>query len=318
LVPFILIKVLAPGFYARQDTKTPVRIAVIAMVSNMVLNILLVFPLAHAGLALATALSAGLNAMLLFRGLRGEGVFQAEKGWGSLIVRGVVAALLMGVALFWGAFKPPRDTLRRDLPVALALPALTGALLFDGVLSRWDGAVLLLVFSSWLFVMVREMRRQRSAVEEVIGEPKLGPAVAESLAGVVLLVTAGRLILTAATGIAESHGVEPFIIGATIVAVGTTVPELATTIIARVKGHDEVGLGTILGSNIYNGGLIVGVVAVITPIDVDLTTVAPALILGMVAVALTIPGRSGALDWRRGVILLAVYGVYLAAVLQAG
>jgi putative peptidoglycan lipid II flippase len=102
LVPFILIKVLAPGFYARQDTKTPVRIAVIAMVTNMALNILLVFPLAHAGLALATALSACLNAALLFRELRGEGVYRPEPGWGLLIVRGVVASVLMGAALLWG------------------------------------------------------------------------------------------------------------------------------------------------------------------------------------------------------------------------
>jgi putative peptidoglycan lipid II flippase len=103
LVPFILIKVLAPGFYARHDTKTPVRIAVIAMVTNMALNILLVFPLAHAGLALATSLAACLNAALLFRGLRGEGVYRPERGWSSLIARGLVATLLMGALLFWGA-----------------------------------------------------------------------------------------------------------------------------------------------------------------------------------------------------------------------
>ncbi len=101
LVPFILIKVLAPGFYARQDTRTPVRIAVIAMASNMVLNIALVFPLAHAGLALATAVSAGLNSALLYRGLRREGIFQPEPGWGALILRGAVAAILMGIVLFW-------------------------------------------------------------------------------------------------------------------------------------------------------------------------------------------------------------------------
>lgn len=100
LIPFIMIKVLAPGYYARQNTKTPVRIAIIAMVSNMVLNIILVFPLAHAGLALATTLSACINATLLFRGLRTEQVFQPESGWQSLILRGVVASVAMGVMLY--------------------------------------------------------------------------------------------------------------------------------------------------------------------------------------------------------------------------
>ena len=103
LVSFILIKVLAPGYYARQDTRTPVRIAVIAMVANMVLNIALVFPLAHAGLALATTLSASLNAFLLYRGLRREGIYLPQSGWSLLLLRGVAASGLMALALYWGA-----------------------------------------------------------------------------------------------------------------------------------------------------------------------------------------------------------------------
>jgi len=103
LVSFILIKVLAPGYYSRQDTRTPVRYAVIAMASNMVLNIILVFPLAHAGLALATSLSATLNALLLFRGLRSAGVYRPQSGWPLLILRGAMASALMGIALLWGA-----------------------------------------------------------------------------------------------------------------------------------------------------------------------------------------------------------------------
>ncbi len=102
LLSFILIKVLAPGYYSRQDTRTPVRIAVIAMFANMVLNIILVFPLAHAGLALATSLSATLNAFLLFRGLRKAGVYRPEPGWPLLILRGVAASAVMGGVLFWG------------------------------------------------------------------------------------------------------------------------------------------------------------------------------------------------------------------------
>ena len=81
LVAFMLIKVLAPGYFARQDMKTPVKIAIKAMVANMVFNVILVFPLAHAGLALATALSAFLNAGLLYWGLRKTQIFKPLKGW---------------------------------------------------------------------------------------------------------------------------------------------------------------------------------------------------------------------------------------------
>lgn len=101
LMPFMLIKVLAPGFYSRQDTKTPVKIAVIAMATNMVLNIILVFPLQHAGLALATSIAASLNAFLLYRGLRKEGVYQPETGWLWLFLRILLAGLFMSFVVIW-------------------------------------------------------------------------------------------------------------------------------------------------------------------------------------------------------------------------
>ncbi|MEQ6886199.1 murein biosynthesis integral membrane protein MurJ [Salicola sp. Rm-C-2C1-2] len=99
LVAFMLVKVLAPGFFSRQDMRTPVRIAVIAMTSNMVFNLILVWPLAHAGLALATALSAWMNASLLLRGLHREGVFRPQPGWGRFALQLLAANALMGVLL---------------------------------------------------------------------------------------------------------------------------------------------------------------------------------------------------------------------------
>lgn len=101
LLPFMLIKVLAPGYYARQDTKTPVRIAIIAMVSNMVLNLILIFPLQHAGLALATSLAAMLNAFLLYRGLRKDSIYKPEQGWIWLLSRIAASALIMAILIFW-------------------------------------------------------------------------------------------------------------------------------------------------------------------------------------------------------------------------
>jgi putative peptidoglycan lipid II flippase len=102
LLAIILIKVLAPGFYARQDTRTPVRIGIIAMLVNMVLNLLLVFPLAHAGLALATTLSSALNAYLLYRGLITTGIYRPDKGWIGILARVTLAAASMGVLIFLG------------------------------------------------------------------------------------------------------------------------------------------------------------------------------------------------------------------------
>ncbi|MES9920213.1 MAG: murein biosynthesis integral membrane protein MurJ [Candidatus Thiodiazotropha sp.] len=103
LMAIMLIKVLAPGFYGRQDTRTPVRIGVIAMSVNMVLNIILVFPLAHAGLALATTISSGLNAYLLFRALIKGRIYSPTAGWAALLLRTLLASSAMGLFIWWGA-----------------------------------------------------------------------------------------------------------------------------------------------------------------------------------------------------------------------
>jgi cation:H+ antiporter len=132
-----------------------------------------------------------------------------------------------------------------------------------------------------------------------------------------LLILAGNLIVAGATGIATEFGLDAFLIGATIVALGTSVPELATVVISGLRGHEEVGLGTILGSNIFNGLLIVGTAASIAPIVVELRTVAPALILGATALALAYPPTSGLIGRWRGGLLLGVYVVYLLVSAQS-
>ena len=101
LVAFIAVKVLAAGFHARQEMRTPVRIAVIAMVANVVLNLLLVGPLAHAGLALATSLAAWLNATLLLRSLWAGGIYRPERGWPRLLVQVAVAVAVTTLVLTW-------------------------------------------------------------------------------------------------------------------------------------------------------------------------------------------------------------------------
>lgn len=228
----------------------------------------------------------------------------------------VNVALILGSALLIGVLHAPRGSIKRDFPTALAVPVVLAVLLIDGELSRIDGLLLLVLFVLWLVAVIREARRERGAVEEVLGAYPPGGALTEGTIGLALLIAAGHLIVTGASGIAAFYGVSDFIIGATVVAMGTSVPELATAIVSRLRGHDEVGLGTILGSNIFNGLFIVGVASSITPTRIGFAEVAPALALGLVAVGLTYPPQSGVIDRRRGWMLLAVYAVYLVAVLQ--
>ncbi len=100
LTAFILVKILAPGFYGKQDTRTPVKIGVIAMVVNVVLNLALVGPFAHAGLALATSLSAFLNAGLLLKALLANGSYRPHDGWAAYTIKVCVATGVMCVVLW--------------------------------------------------------------------------------------------------------------------------------------------------------------------------------------------------------------------------
>jgi putative peptidoglycan lipid II flippase len=103
LLGFILVKVLAPGFYARQDTRTPMRIGVIAMIVNVVLSIVLSFTLKHTGLALAISLAAFVNAGLLYLWLRRHDVYQLQAGWPRFLSQVMAASTAMGALLYWGS-----------------------------------------------------------------------------------------------------------------------------------------------------------------------------------------------------------------------
>lgn len=253
-------------------------------------------------------LSVAINAALA-----GEPQISLGDALGSNVVN---VALILALALVISGIQSPRHSVKRDFPAALAVPVFTGVLFLDGVLSRYDGFLMMGLFFAWLAATVIEARRQRSAAESVLGEHRGGLAVLACVAGLALLVAAGNLIVAGARGIAIAFGIDEFVIGATIVAVGTSVPELATTVVAKLRGHDEVGLGTILGSNIFNGLFIVAVAAVIYPITVSWREVAVALVFGLMAVVFTYPGRTGFIERRRGFLLLAFYAGYLATILQ--
>lgn len=101
VLTFMLIKVLAPGYFARQDLKTPVKIAIVCMIANMGLNLIFIWPLQHVGLALATSLSSVLNTILLFWGLYKTGVYKPSLGWGLFIIRLIVACIVMSGFILW-------------------------------------------------------------------------------------------------------------------------------------------------------------------------------------------------------------------------
>lgn len=121
LAGFVLVKVLAPGFFARQDMKTPVKIAAVAMVVNIILSLILVSPMKHTGLALATSLAAWVNASLLLHLLIQGGIFRPQPGWGRFLGKVAAAAAAMTSVLLWGVAPSDEWMARGLLDRALAL-----------------------------------------------------------------------------------------------------------------------------------------------------------------------------------------------------
>lgn len=224
-------------------------------------------------------------------------------------------ALILALTLCISGISVPRQSIKRDFPVALFVPVIIGVLAADGVLSRLDGTLLLAGFSAWLIAVVAEARKQRQSSEPTLSVRRIASAIILSAIGLAFLIEAGHLVVMGARGIARSHGVAEFVIGATVIAVGTSIPELATTLLAKLRGQDQIGLGTILGSNIFNGLCIVAVVSLICPIEIKFNQIAVALILGFLTVIITYPFGSGFIGRKRGFLLLALYAVYLALIL---
>lgn len=224
-------------------------------------------------------------------------------------------ALILGIVLLLAEMRSSRDSLRRDFPTALVVPGVMAILLLDGLLSRLDAVLMLGLFLLWLRASAQAALRHRG-VASAEAVPHGALIVLYASLGLAFLVGAGYLIVTGASGLATTLGMDPFLVGALVVAAGTSTPELVTAIVARLRGHGDVSLGTLLGSNIFNGLFIVPVAALIHPINVPVSAVKASLLFGLVATVLVYPVGDGILSRQRGLALLAVYAAFVGVLLQ--
>lgn len=225
-------------------------------------------------------------------------------------------SLILALVLLMSGIQTSAEMIKRDFSFALLAPVIIGLLAFDGQLSRMDGVILLIVFTGWLSTVVIGALGHRKASGEALAAAGDGQAIFMGMIGIALLIAAGRLIVSGAKGLATVWGMDEFIVGATVVAVATGTPEIATTIIANWRGHPDLGLGNLLGSNIFNGLLIVAVAAIIAPITIVWNEVAVGLFFGILTTLIVFPFRGEVIGRKRGIFLLAVYGLYLVLILQ--
>ena len=210
--------------------------------------------------------------------------------------------------------------LRRDWPLSIfAAVLLLAAIAPDHVIARWEGAVLLVIFAVILSRQIKAAlndRAQLAAAEaeaaEEAAEMTKSPVMiwVNIVLGLACIVLGGQLAVNGATGIARMFGLSETLIGLTIVALGTSLPELVTSIVAARKGQNEIAMGNVIGSNLFNILLILGVSSVITPIPVQATSIIDCLFLIAISVVFYLPARKGKLGRLPGAVMAASYVAY--------
>lgn len=236
-------------------------------------------------------------------------------------------ALILGATALISPILMQRSVLRGDLPILLAVSVLSIILVWDGSVARWNGILLLAVFAAAMAYSIhRELKKAKleKSVSQSgnvdIAEPKkvsLGKSVFWLVLGLVLLVVSSRALVWGAVEIARTLGVSDLLIGLTIVAVGTSLPELASSIAAARKGENDLALGNIIGSNLFNTLAVVGLAAIVSPMDAieKAVTYRDMPLMIALTVALIVLGfrrkGDGRLNRIAGAILLAVYFGYL-------
>lgn len=260
---------------------------------------------------------------------RGNSSIALGNAWGSNICN---IALILGVAAAIHPLAIRRQALRFDLPILLVATALAFPILRDGSVSRRDAWILLGVFAAWLAASVLlAVRSRRPPAPGGPGGGLSGRAAAFwTVAGLVVLVVSSRVLVWGATELARALGVSDLVIGLTVVAVGTSLPELASSIAAARKGEDDLAVGNVIGSNLFNTLAVVGLAAAIRPMeafdravgsrDVPVAFLLTVALWAVCAAARPRSGdREGRLPRPVGWLLLAAYAVYLGELaLSAG
>lgn len=208
-----------------------------------------------------------------------------------------------------------RTLLRRDWPISLAAAVLLLVFIApDLTISRIEGIILLAVFAVVLGMQIRAALKNRDTLETEEDEVAMPPLMigVNIVLGLACIIIGGQLAVNGATGIARMFGLSETLIGLTIVAIGTSLPELVTSLVAARKGQNEIAMGNVIGSNIFNLLLILGVSATITPIPVQATSIIDALVLIGISIVFYLPARRGKLGRAPGAIMALTYVVYTA------
>ena len=239
-------------------------------------------------------------------------------------------ALILGVAALVRPIAVQSTALRKELPLLTLATCLAGFQLLDGELSSIDAWVLLIVFAGLMGWTIWQGLRGRpdalggEMAEELAAHPiTFKQAVAMLVYGLILLMLSSRVLVWGAVEVAGAFGVSDLLIGLTVVAFGTSLPELAAAVAASRKGEDDLAVGNIIGSNLFNTLAVVGLAGVIQPIPVGPDVILRDLpVMGILTVSLFVFGYGfrgpGRINRFEASLLLAAYLAYMIYLIATG
>ncbi|MFW5710613.1 MAG: calcium/sodium antiporter [Spirochaetota bacterium] len=238
-------------------------------------------------------------------------------------------ALIIGITVLISPIAVHSQVLRKELPILILITALSVWQIRDGSVSRAEGLLLLAVFFVVMFWNIRQgmLNRTDVFVNEIEQDfsrqdISLSKAIVSLIVGLVILVASSRLLVWGAVEIASGLGVSDLIIGLTIVAVGTSLPELASSIAAAKKNEPDIALGNVIGSNIFNTLAVVGIAGTIQPIlsgkevfyrDALVMSI---LTLTLCALSYSFSGRPARINRIEGAVLFLVYIGYIVYLIK--
>ena len=261
-----------------------------------------------------TIVAAGTSAPELFVSL-----VSALKGTPDLAVGNVVgsntmnAMLIVGCAAMVAPMTISRSTVKKDIPFSVAASVLLMLLALNSFLGRIDGIVLLLGFACFMvYTLMQAKKGQAAPVAEEGRQMNPWLSVLWVVAGLAMLVAGSNLFVDSASNVALSLGISEGVVGLTVVAGGTSLPELATSVVAARKGQSAIAIGNVIGSNVFNILLILGLTATISPLQIEgITTIDMAVMLLSVSLVWLFSFTRDTVERWEGGLLVAGYLVYL-------
>jgi len=249
-------------------------------------------------------------------------VFAAAQGSHDIVLGNIIGSnnfnllVILGIAGIITPLAVQHSTVWKEIPFSLLAVAVLFIFANDifsdgaGVISRFDGIILLAFFGWFLWYVAKQLKNDPAEAEIVTKQYPGWKMALLIVGGLAALIAGGRLVVTSAVDIARVMGMSEKLIGLTIVAAGTSLPELATSVVAAIKKNNDIAVGNIVGSNIFNIFLILGVSSVINPVsfntvfNVDLALLAGGTLLLFFAM---FTGRKHKLDRWEAILLLTIY-----------